>query len=91
MWGRGDPAARGGHPGITWDVFRDTGGWQSGATLPSLLPGMCQQLQAVPHAPADRYRCGAACWNLLLLGGLWAEESWHRAGQGGWDVLWWGH
>lgn len=27
-----------------------------------------------------RSRCGVTCWNLLLLGGIWAEESWHRAG-----------
>lgn len=49
--------------------------------LPSRIPGMCQQLRALPHAPGER--CGAACWNLLLLGGVWAEESWHRAGGTG--------
>lgn len=27
-----------------------------------------------------RSRCGVTCWNLLLLGRNWAEESWHRAG-----------
>lgn len=62
--------------------------------VPSLIPGMCQpcmeQLQALPHAPGDR--CGVTCWNLLLPGGIWAEESWHRAGSTArGDVLWWEH
>lgn len=85
------------YPGITWNVLRDTGWvamWGHRSPLPSLIPGMCQrcteQLRALPHMPGDR--CGVTCWNLLLLGGIWAEESWHRAGGARReDVLWWEH
>ena len=87
VWGRGDPAAHGGHSLPPRHrlacprCHRAVG--SMGATRACWMCQRCSgQLSAFPPTPGDS--CGVACWNLLLLGWIWAEESWYGAG---WAVL----
>lgn len=84
MWGRGPQPPTQASPGTS---SGPAGRWQCGchqSLLPVLIPGVCQlfmgQLLAFPPTPGDG--CGVMCWNLLLFGWIWAEESW-QGWQGG--------